>query len=371
MATACNSEIGSRTPRRLLIVDDEQRMANSLKLLMEEAGYEVETAYSGAEALQKIGVRDYPLVVTDLRLGDMEGLELIRSAENRPMGFIVITGHTSAELAIEALRLKAVDFIPKPFEFEVLRASVEKAFVRIDTERFREDMLSMITHDIKIPLSSILGYSSLIFSEDSQLNPRAHEFVQTIRSNGLKILNLIDNFLTSCKIEAGRLTIYFRDVNLEYLIEDLTNMFQVELEKNQLRLETDLTSPLPVVAGDENLLFRAFGNVLSNACKFTPEGGRILVRTAVLEAGESPIQARAVLLQVSNSGPGIPPEDLGTIFEKYQRSRNHAGVEGSGIGSYVLYRVIEAHGGCVTVESQPNELTTFSLYLPVDRPLSR
>jgi signal transduction histidine kinase len=195
--------------------------------------------------------------------------------------------------------------------------------------------------------------------------------VQTIRSNGLKILNLIDNFLTSCKIEAGKLTIYFREVNLEYLIEDLTNMFQVELEKNQLHLVTDLTTPLPLVSGDENLLFRAVGNVLSNACKFTPEAGTIRVHTAVLEPTENPLGVRAVLLRVSNTGPGIAAEDLDSIFDKYQRSRNHAGVEGSGIGSYVLHRVVEAHGGCVTVESQPNDLTTFSLYLPVDRLLSR
>lgn len=372
MSSMTSTELGSRTPRRVLVVDDEQRMAISLKMLLEEAGYEVETAFTGAEALQKLGARDFPLVITDVRLGDMEGLDIIRAAEERPgIGFIVITGHTSTELAIEALRLHAVDFISKPFEFAVLSTAVEKAFIHIDAERFREDMLSMITHDIKIPLSSILGYSSLIFNEAEELNPRAHEFVQTIRSNGLKILNLIDNFLTSCKIEAGRLTIYFRDVNIEYLIDDLTNMFQVELQKSQLKLISELTSPLPLIPGDENLLFRAIGNVLSNACKFTPEQGTIRMHTAVLEANQSPLNVPSVLLEVSNSGPGISPEDLHSIFEKYQRSRNHAGVEGSGIGSYVLRRVVEAHGGRVDVESKPNELTTFSIYLPAERSLSR
>ena len=372
MASTCNTELGSRTPRRVLVVDDEQRMATSIKLLLEESGYDVETAFSGAEAVLKLGVQDYPIVITDLRMGDMDGLDLIRSCEDRPgVGFIVITGHTSAENAIEALRLRAVDFISKPFEFEVLRTAVEKAFLKIDADRFREDMLSMITHDIKIPLSSILGYSSLVFTDDGQLNARAHEFVQTIRSNGLKILNLIDNFLTSCKIDAGKLTVFFREVNLGYLIEDLTTMFHVELEKNQLSLQTDLASPLPTIPGDENLLFRALGNVLSNACKFTPEHGTIRLRTAVLASDESPLGVGSVLLEVSNTGLGIPADDIDTIFEKYRRSKTHHGVEGSGIGSYVLRCIVEAHGGCVTAASEANQLTTFSVYLPVDRPLSR
>ncbi|MGI8908666.1 MAG: response regulator [Candidatus Sumerlaeaceae bacterium] len=372
MATTCDTGLSARIPRRLLVVDDEQRMATSLKLLLEESGYEVETAFSGGEALQKLGARDFPIVITDLRMGDMDGLDLIRATEGRPgIGFIVITGHTSAETAIEALRLRVVDFISKPFEFEVLRAAVEKAFIRIDADRFREDMLSMITHDIKIPLSSILGYSSLVFTKDGELNTRAREFVQTISSNGLKILNLIDNFLTSCKIDAGKLTIFYRDVNLEYLIEDLTTMFQVELEKNHLKLEADLCSPLPTISGDENLMFRALGNVLSNACKFTPAGGTIRLRTAIVGPDEGPLHARCVLLEVSNTGPGIAPEDLHSIFEKYQRSRTHSAVEGSGIGSYVLRCIVEAHGGCVTATSQPNELTTFSVYLPVDKLVSR
>jgi signal transduction histidine kinase len=91
----------------------------------------------------------------------------------------------------------------------------------------------------------------------------------------------------------------------------------------------------------------------------------------VLDSDASPIRCRTVLFEVSNTGPGIPEDDLDSIFDKYQRSRTHAGVEGSGIGSYVLRRVVEAHGGEVTVQSQPNELTTFSVYLPVERPLSR
>jgi signal transduction histidine kinase len=118
--------------------------------------------------------------------------------------------------------------------------------------------------------------------------------------------------------------------------------------------------------GDENLLFRAISNVLSNAVKYTPKGGTIEMRTEVVEQAGSPINRKALLIQVSNTGPGIPPEELPLIFDKFRRSPNHTGIEGSGIGSYVLRYVVEAHGGKVIATSNPNELTTFSVYLPVD-----
>lgn len=362
-----NDGIDAIRSRRILVIDDEQRMANSIRALLTTSGYHVDTAYSGREGLRRLAEEDYQVVITDLRMSDLDGFEVMRSiGHRRNIAFIVITGHASTESAIEALHQQCFDYITKPFDFEVLKASVERAFEKIEAIRFREDMISMITHDIKIPLSSIIGYSTLVFDKQTgELNPRAREFVQTINSNGVKILSLVDNFLTSSKIEAGRLSIFPREVNLNYLIEDLLCVFQVDIERNQLTLRTALASELPVVTGDENLLFRAVSNVLSNAVKFTPRNGEITLTTAVVEPEASPVGARCVLIEVSNTGPGILPEDLPRIFEKYRRCRNHRGIEGSGIGSYVLRSVVEAHHGRVIAISTPNELTTFSVFLPI------
>jgi signal transduction histidine kinase len=353
---------------RILVIDDEQRMANSIQSLLSSCGYEVEAAYRGRDGITKLSEQDFHLVITDLRMSDLDGFEVIRTiGEQRKIGFIVITGHASTESAIEALHYKVLDYITKPFDFEVLRSAVARALAKIDAERFRDDMISMITHDIKIPLSSIIGYSTLIFDkEKGTLNPRAREFVQSINANGIKILSLIDNFLTSCKIDAGKLSVYPRDVNITYILEDLLHIFQVELERQQVNLEVNLRADAPTIMGDENLLFRAISNVLSNAVKYTPRSGLIRLKTDVVEALDSPIGKRSLLITVSNTGPGIPPEELPQIFDKYRRSQAHTGIEGSGIGSYVLRYVVEAHGGKVTVSSVPNELTTFCVYLPLE-----
>lgn len=367
-----NIEVTSanRIGQRILVIDDERRMADSVQTLLAGNGYEVDAAYGGQEGIRRLAERDYQLVITDLRMADKDGFEVMRAiGDRRNVGFIIITGHASTETAIEALHHRVFDYLTKPFDFDVLRSAVERALDRLEAERFRDDMISMITHDIKIPLSSIIGYSSLIFDKQSgALNARAPEFVQTINSNGLKILSLIDNFLTTCRIEAGRLGIFPREVNLRYILEDLISVFQADLERSMITLETHIPDSLPAIPGDENLLFRAMGNVLSNACKFAPKEGRVILEAKVVDSDESPLGELSACVSISNNGPAILPEEQELIFEKYRRARIHEGFEGSGIGLYVVRYIIEAHNGTVKVSSLPNSLTTFSIYLPITGP---
>ncbi|MCX7717585.1 MAG: response regulator [Candidatus Sumerlaeaceae bacterium] len=367
MSTASDTMPSNLRPRRrILVIDDEVRMANSIKTLLSNCGFDVSVAYSGREGLEKLRSGEYDLAITDLRMNDLDGFEVMRALDQRPnIEFIVITAHASTESAIEAIHHKAFDYLTKPFDFDVLRASVERAFAKIDAERFRDDMISMITHDIKIPLSSIIGYSGMIYDRTTgELHPRAAEFVQTIHSNGLKILSLVDNFLTSCKIEAGKLTIVPRDVDINFIVEDLLVLFRPDIERKHLDSQVVLSPGMPPVCGDENLLYRAVSNALSNACKFAPERGRIALRTAPVAAADSPLKVDSALVEVSNTGPGIPAEELPHVFDKYRRGRSQAGIEGSGLGAYVMRCIVEAHHGCVQIESRPNDLTTARIFLP-------
>jgi len=354
--------------RRLLVVDDEKRMLDSLASLLRACGYEVDTASSGREALARLAQYDYPVVITDLRMDDVDGFELMRSVgEGRRIAFIIITGHASTESAIQAVQHKAFDYLPKPFDFEDLRKAVERALATVEAQQFRDDLISMITHDIKVPLSSIVGYATLIFDKTTgELNPRAKDFVQTIHSNALKILSLVDNFLTSCKIEGGKLSLFPRPVNINFLVEDLLSVFQAEAERKQLQIETELAPELPPLTGDENLLFRAISNIISNAFKFTPAGGFIRIRTLLEPAEKSKLGCDCAVIEVSNSGPGIPAEDLPVIFEKYRRSAPQSAIEGSGLGLYIARYVVDAHHGSIEVSSTPNVLTTFTIRLPIE-----
>ena len=362
-------DVGSRTPRRVLVIDDEVRMQQSLRLLLESAGYEVETAGGGVEGLAKFEAGDFPVVITDLRMAQGDGFGVMKALAERPdAAFIVITGHATTETAIEALQRRAFDFLTKPFDFDQLRSAVERAFARIDADRFRDDMVSMITHDVKIPLSSILGYSALIFDPATGApHARAREFMTTVRSNAQKMLALLDNFLTTCKIDSGRLTLYLREVNLHHVVEDVAGLFRPEAQRQGIDLSLDLAADPPTFLADEPLVQRAVTNMVSNACKYTPQGGAARVATARLATADSPLGVESMAVVVSNTGPGIAPEDLPTILDKYRRSRPERGIEGSGIGTHVMRYVVEAHGGSLNVESVPNELTTFTAHFPVGR----
>jgi signal transduction histidine kinase len=352
----------------ILVIDDERRMADSLKTLLSKHGYDVTVAYSGADGIAKIKENLFPLIITDLRMPDIDGYEVMKHIQEHAPGalIIAITGYASTESAIEALHYKAFDYIPKPFEFDLLKASVEKAFTHLEAERFKEDMVYMITHDIKVPLTSVIGYASVIFDKKTNnVSARAREFVNNIITNSHKILAMIENFLTSHKIESGKLLLCEVDVNVKHIIEDLLAIVGAESQKRGLEVESALLVPSPPIRGDEHLLFRALSNVVSNAIKFTPDEGSVMIKTKCCSASESPLAIESLLIAVSNTGPGIPEQDLDIIFEKYCRASNAAGTEGSGLGLYVVKSIVEAHNGKVLVSSTPDELTTFSIFLPL------
>jgi signal transduction histidine kinase len=353
--------------KNILIIDDEKRMAESLRELLAGFEYNVDVAYSGKEGIKKLGSNDFQLVITDIKMSDCNGfdvMEYINTHTPKTLA-IVITGHASTESAIEALHKKAFDYITKPFDFELLKASVEKAFLKIEADNLRDEMIYMITHDIKIPLTSIIGFSGLVFNKQTgEMNPKGKEYVNSIYLNSQKLLTLIDNFLTTCKINMGHLTFFPSDVHINPVVRDLLTIVELAAAKAKINLKVELDPSLPAICGDENQLFRAFGNIVNNAVKYTPAGGEIFICTELVQSEDSPVHKKSVVLKVSNTGPGIPREELEGIFDRYQRSENIRGIEGSGLGLYVLKNIIKIHGGAVTVDSIPHETTAFSVYLP-------
>jgi len=273
------------TEKRLLIIDDEQRMADSLKSLFEAEGYRADVAYGGAEGMDKIAVGDYHVVVTDIRMADHDGYEVMRYVrENHPKTLVIaITGYVSTESVIQAIRQSAFDYIPKPYDFDMLRVVVERAFVQVETHQMRNDLISMITHDIKVPLGTIIGYAQLAMEgESGTLHQQAREFLELISINSQRILSLVDNFLTTCRAEGGRLEALLMPVRLAEIIEDLQPISDLEARKRGVELHMKIESPEAVILGDGNLLFRALGNLFHNAVKYAGDQGRVqgVLRTA-------------------------------------------------------------------------------------------
>lgn len=353
----------------VLVIDDEVRMADSIKRLLGNWGYRVDVAYSGAEGIEKVKHFEYPLVFTDLRMADVDGFDVMKFIhDNYPSTLmIVITGHASTESAIEAVHYHAFDYITKPFDIDHLRQAVTRAFDFIEAKRQREEMLYMLTHDIKVPLSSILGYSSMIFDKDKgALRHDAKELADNIFLLSEKTVALIDNFLSMTKIARGALKPNVREIDIRFLLEDLAQILNLEAAKKNIAWHMDAPDNLPVIFADESLIYRAVGNLIINAIKYTERGGRIQIKVAFKPGAESPLGLDSIMIEFGNSGPGIEAAELPRLFEKYHRAKNVAGIQGSGIGLYVVKNVIDAHRGRVEVESRPEEWTAFRVYLPLN-----
>ncbi|MCX7000703.1 MAG: response regulator, partial [Candidatus Sumerlaeota bacterium] len=310
-------------------------MTDSLADLLSYGSYNVEKAYSGAEGIEKIKLKNYHVVLTDLRMPDVSGFDVIDhiNTHSPQTIIIIITGHPTTESAIQAIQAGAFDYVTKPFDFEMVRNSIEKAFMKVEADRLREEMIHMITHDLKIPLTSIIGCVGMIYDRKTgEISPNAKGYVSTINYNGQKILSLIDNFLTSCKIKEGKLAICKGEVGINILVDDILSIMRPILEKQGIALHVSLQPDTPQVTGDENLLFRAIGNVLNNAAKYTPDGGEIEVKTMSISAEDSPLEKPSLGLVVRNTGPGIPPQELPGIFDRFQRACHVGRIEGSGLG---------------------------------------
>lgn len=353
----------------LLIIDDEKRMTDSLRDLLTPEGYAVTTANTGREAIEELQRRDYPVVVTDLRMQGVTGLDVIRHIhESRPRTLvIVITGYASTESAIEAVHYHAFDYIRKPFEFDQLKGVIERAFQKIELDQLREDTAAMITHDIKVPLTSILGFASLIYKKESgEIHPRAREYTEMIRSSARKILALVDNYLTSARHESDTLHLHALPVHLEPLIDELVETYTAEAQRRGVKLEVSMKEAPRQAVIDEALIYRAVANLIYNAVKYADPEEPVQLRVTSLDAGESGLNRAALRFEVINRATDLEEEDLEGLFHRFKRAQKHSGVEGSGIGLYVVHAVARAHNGSAHASKIGNGRVAFSITVPLD-----
>ncbi|MBI1290477.1 response regulator [bacterium] len=352
----------SSSDRRILVVDDEARLAMSLAALLRGVGYNVEAATSGPDGLAKIRETPFDLVITDLRMDTIDGFDIMHHvASHCPnTALIVITGHASTESAIEALHQRVADYITKPFEFDFLRGSIEKVFARQEADRLRRDLVSMLSHDIKVPLSSVLGFARLIVQPDGSVSPRAGECAEYVVTNCQRILAMLDNYLTNTRLEEGKLDTLLLPVDPRDTIEELVTVMGPEFRRKGLSLKVELDSPPEGFQADEPLLCRAVANLMSNAAKYTPQGGAVVVR---LKASTG---APGVEIEVTNSGCTLEESALAGIFERYTRRSSARGIEGSGLGLHIVRSIAEAHGGRAYARLLPGDWIAFGIRLPLN-----
>ncbi len=222
-------------------------------------------------------------------------------------------------------------------------------------EQMKADFLAMITHDMKNPVGIIVGYAEILLN-DSGIGSEWRDMLVSIDSSARGLLHLIMNFLDLSKIEAGALRLNQIDTDINEVVHQVVQ-FQRPLARAKQIEVVERLEPLPLVAVDRGQMDRVFINLIGNAIKFTPRSGRVSVQTSCPNG--------SLEVRISDTGPGIPHDQLPKLFRKYQRLSSAGQTDGTGLGLFIAKSMIDAHGGRVHAESSPKHGATFVVSLPV------
>lgn len=235
----------------------------------------------------------------------------------------------------------------------------KRAEIAEERERIKMDLVSSLAHDIKNPLGIVLGYAEMLIEMlEQRKGDKEHlDSLERIVTSGQRIVNLVTGFLDASKAEAGKLEIAHRPVSFNSLLKDVVRQQQAELERKQLTVELNLDEQLPEIMGDAAQLDRVFWNLIGNAIKFTPTGGKIGV-SCKRENGY-------ISVAVQDSGIGIPQDELPLLFTQFKRLKGAARIEGTGLGLFIVKTLVEAHKGSIRVESVDEQGSTFTVRIPI------
>ncbi|MGB9300485.1 MAG: ATP-binding protein, partial [Anaerolineae bacterium] len=234
---------------------------------------------------------------------------------------------------------------------------------RKNLEEMKSQFIATVSHDLRTPLASIMGFSEMLMEgSPGPLTETQEEFLGIIFESSQRQLALVNDLLDISKLEAGRLQLEMETVHLPELIWGVMEGIRPLAEKKGVTLKMDVNDGLPRTEGDPRRLERILSNLLSNAVKFTPEGGSVEV-AAWQDDGH-------LKIRVSDTGLGIPPEDLPNLFQPFHRGRNvtKKAIEGTGLGLTIVKALVEAHKGTIEVQSELDKGTTLQFTLPLSRP---
>ncbi|MBU0552005.1 hybrid sensor histidine kinase/response regulator [Myxococcota bacterium] len=366
-------------PLRILIVDDELGMRRGVMRALRgfcveipehgEFSFQAHEADSAEVALDHLGAERTDLMLLDVKLPGMTGLEMLKSLNPAEDPLVVmITGYATIPTAITATKRGAYDVLAKPFTPEEVRAVVRRATkhliarrhaARLERERrqVRFEFISVLAHELKAPLAAIEGHLNLL--QDRTLGDDLSAYLRLVermltRSAGMR--KLIYDLLDLTGLESGRKQRTLTDLDLREVAEmSIETMKPTATPRGiEIHLHAPATVPLRADRGELDI---ALNNLISNAVKYNRDGGRVDVHIAPVEGG--------VTLTVKDTGIGMSPEEVAKLFGEFVRIKTQQtrGIDGSGLGLSILKKIAQLYDGDVRVESAPDVGSAFTLTL--------
>jgi signal transduction histidine kinase len=367
---------------RLLVVDDEPgmrlavaRVLNTYTVRLGDAGdqvlnFTVETAESGEDALEMMARSAPDLMLLDMKLPAMSGLDVLREVRERRYDtlIVMITAYATLETAIEATKRGAHDFLPKPFTPEDLRVAVRRAvrhyLVQRDARRLvdekrqvRFQFISVLGHELKAPLAAVEGFLQILKDGSAGSDPEVIARIvdrALVRTEGMR--KLIVDLLNLTRIESGQKRRELVSVDLRDVARASIETVSAAAAARNITVALEAPEPAPMI-GDRGELEIILNNLVSNAVKYNRDGGRVDVGIEPLHPGWR--------LRVADTGIGMTPEDCARLFQEFVRIKNDKTrtIPGTGLGLSIVKKLAQLYGGEATVESEPGVGSTFSVAL--------
>ncbi|MFQ5509943.1 MAG: ATP-binding protein [Leptospirillia bacterium] len=379
------------SPRILIVDDSPEDREFYRRLLQQEWGtactfLEAETVEEGLTICRDSAP---DCVLLDYSLPDGDGIEFLtrlRHGSGTPMTPIVmLTGHGSESIAVEAMKEGARDYLIKgSLTAKAISRSVGNAIEKgqlaralhdkhVELERANRDLVRKnreiqsfyhtVSHELKTPMTVIREFSMIMIDGIAgELSEEQRSYLHIIRRNCDQMTVMVNDLLDSSRLENGKLSIYKEPCSIGALIESVASEIQPIMLEGGIELSCDVQPDLPEVALDSSRMRQVLDNLLSNAAKFTPPGGRVEVRA---EYGKN--DDENIRISVTDSGKGMEKTHLEYVFDRFYQvgDRHTEGTGGLGLGLNICKGIVDLHGGSLEVTSEPGYGSTFSFTLPV------